>query len=142
MADVSAETGRSGLSMTVTVSSQLAFVPTVEALAARVGEYVGCPADEARHLGQAVGRALSETWRQLGPDRKPGRFDIVFQGNGRLLRVDLTCRTPLPAGLTLEAALGGADAVARLRPLVDRIEFGDTDGCPYCRLTRQIRDAR
>jgi hypothetical protein len=142
MIDDAPHRGQSGLSLTVTVSSQPAFVPTLEALAVRIGEYVGCPADDARNLGRAVGRALGDTWRRLGPDRTPGRFDIMFHGNGRLLRVDLACEGPLPAGVTLEDALGGADAVNGLRQLVDRIEFGDADGSPYCRLTRQIRDVR
>jgi hypothetical protein len=133
---------RSALALTVTVSNQPAFVPAIEALAARAGEYVGCPAGDARHLGQAVARALTEAWRRLGPGRSPGRFDIVFQGNGRLLRVDLACTGPLPSGVTLEEAVGGADGVDELRRLVDRIEFGDANGCPFCRLTRRIRDPR
>jgi hypothetical protein len=128
--------------LTVTVSSQPAFVPMLEALAARVGEYVGCPADDARHLGQAVGQTLVEAWRRLGPERTPGRFDLVFQGNGRLLRVDLACASPLPAGESLERVLGGVDGIDGLRQLVDRIEFGDAGGHSYCRLTRQIRDGR
>jgi hypothetical protein len=142
MTGESPQSEKSGLSLTVTVSSQPAFVPALEALAARVGEYVGCPAEDAKHLGQAVGRALGGVWRRLGPERSPGRFEIMFQGNGRLLRVDLACTSPLPAGVTLEEAFGGAEAVDHLRQLVDRLEFGDADGAPYCRLTRQIRDAR
>jgi hypothetical protein len=134
--------GRTGLSLSVTVSSQAAFVPALEALARRVGEYVGCPADDALHLGQAVGRALADTWRHLGPARMPGRFDILFHGNGRLLRVDVTCPAPLPAGVTLEDALGGPAGVDQLRLLVDRIEFGHSGDCPFCRLTRQIREHR
>jgi hypothetical protein len=129
-----------GLSLTVTVSSQPAFVPTVEALAAKVGEFVGCSADDARRLGQAVALALSDTWRHLGAGAVPPRFDVIFHGNGRVLRVDVACASPLPGGVTLEHALG-SDAMNGLRALVDRIEFGETDGCPYCRLTRQIRDA-
>ena len=140
MTDDPPETEKSRLSLTVTVSSQPAFVPTLEALAARVGEYVGCPEEDARHLGQAVGRALGETWRRLGPGQAPGRFEIVFHGNGRLLRVDLASKTPLPVGVTLEDALGGHEGLSGLRQLVDRIEFGDAGGYPYCRLTRQIRE--
>jgi hypothetical protein len=142
MADASQHPARSALSMTVTVSSQPAFVPMLEALATRAGEYVGCPAEDARRLGEAVRRALGDSWRHLGPERRPGRYDIVFQGNTRLLRVDLTCKSPLPDGVTLEQALGGPEALEGLRHLVDRIEFGDTDGRPFCRLTRQIRDHR
>lgn len=141
MNDDSQRSERAGLQVTVTVSSQPAFVPTLEALTMRIGEYVGCPAEAARHLGRAVALALGETWRHLGPNGAPGRFDIVFQGDGRLLKVDLACTSPLPPGVTLEAVLGGPGDAAGLRPLVDRIEFGDADGCPYCRLTRQIRDA-
>jgi hypothetical protein len=140
MSDDSQRAGRAGLPVTVTVSRQPAFVPTLEAITMRIGEYVGCPAEAARHLGQAVALALGQTWRHLGPDQAPARFHIVFHGDGRLLKVDLACMSPLPAGVTLEAALGGADGVTGLRQLVDRIEFGDADGCPYCRLTRQIRD--
>jgi hypothetical protein len=141
MNDDAQRSGRSGLSVTVTVSTQAAFVPTLEALTMRIGEYVGCPAEAARHLGEAVARALGETWRHLGPDRTPGRFDIVFQGDGRLLKVDLACKSPLPPGVSLEEALGGPAATSGLRQLVDRVEFGDSDGHPYCRLTRQIRDS-
>ena len=141
MNDDAQRSERSGLSMTVTVSSQQAFVPTLEILTARVGEYVGCPAETARRRGEAVGRVLGETWRHLGPAQAPGRFDLVFHGDGRLLKVDLACKSPLPPGVSLEEALGGAPAMTGLRQLVDRIEFGDADGCPYCRLTRQIRDA-
>jgi hypothetical protein len=128
--------------MSVTVSNEPALLPTVEALAARAGEYVGCPADDARHLGEAVGQALRATWRHLGSNGTPGRFDLVFQGNSRLLRVDLACTSPLPAGVTLQDALGGAEGVDQLRRLVDRIEFGAEKGCDYCRLTRQIRPSR
>jgi hypothetical protein len=142
MTDDSQRPTRPGVSLTITVSNQPAFVPTLEALTARIGEYAGCPAEEARHLGQAVGRALGETWRHVGPDQASGRFDIVFQGNGRLLHVDLACRLPLPAGVTLEDALGGPAALTGLRRLVDRVEFGETGGTPYCRLTRQVRGTR
>jgi hypothetical protein len=142
MADDGERGGGAGLSLTVTVSSQQAFVPTLEALAARIGEYVGCSADEAKRLAQAVGRALSDASRRFGSDHASGRFDIVFHGNGRLLRVDLSCTSPLPAGVTLEDALGGEDAVSLLRKLVDRVEFGEAPRGPFCRLTRQIRDAR
>lgn len=131
---------RSGLSMTVTVSRQPAFVPTVEALTVKIGEYVGCPADSARSLGQAVGRVLDEAWRHLGPEPDPGRFDLVFHGDGRLLRVDVSCRNSLPPGVSFEDALGGAASLSGLRALVDRVEFGHADGGPYCRLTRQIRE--
>jgi hypothetical protein len=142
MTDDSSNAAGAGLALTVTVSSQPAFVPALEALTTRVGEYVGCPVEEARHLGQAVARALGQTWRHLGPAPGSPRFDIVFHGNGRVLRVDVACAGPLPAGVTLEDALGGAEGVTDLRQLVDRVEFGDSDGRPYCRLTRQIRDGR
>jgi hypothetical protein len=141
MTEQSPQAGVPRLSLTVTVSSQPAILPTLEALAARVGEYVGCPAEDARDLGQAVGRALGDAWRHLGAAAVPG-FEVAFQGNGRVLRVELVCASPLPAGVTLQEALGGAEGVDRLRQLVDRIEFGADRGCAYCRLTRQIRDFR
>lgn len=133
---------RAAFSMTVTVSSQLAFLPALEALTARVGEFVGCQAEAAKHLGTAVTRALTGAWRGLDRRGSGGHFDLVFRGNGRVLRVDLTCTAPLPAGTTLEEALGGAEAVVGLREFVDRVEFGDENGAPFCRLTQQIRDRR
>lgn len=141
MADDSADAGRPPLALTVTVSTQLAFVPTLEALAARICEYVGCQASDARHLGEAIGCALTAASSRPA-EPVIGRFDIVFSGNSRVLRVDLTSTTPLPPGTTLEHALGGAEGVDRLRQLVDRVEFAESDGHPVCRLTRQIRDVR
>jgi hypothetical protein len=131
---------QAAFSMTVTVSSQPAFLPALEALTARVGEFVGCQAAAAKALGVAVARALTGAWRGLERGGSAGHVDLVFRGNGRVLRVDLTCTAPLPAGTTLEEALGGAEAVSGLRQFVDRVEFGDENGAPFCRLTQQIRD--
>ncbi len=141
MADDSPHEGRPALALTITVSNQLAFVPTLEALAARISEYVGCPASDARHLGEAVGCALTAA-STLPADAPIGRFDIVFSGNDRVLRVELASTSSLPAGVTLEGALGGAVGVDRLRQLVDRVEFAEAGGRPVCCLTRQIRDVR
>jgi hypothetical protein len=141
MTDDSPQPARSGLSLTVTVSSQAAFVPTLQALAERIGAYAGFRTEEARHFAQAVGRALVDAFNHLGPDNPPDAFEIVFQGTDRLLRVDMSCKGPLPAGVTLEQLLGGPAAVDDLRRLVDRVEFGQAEGAPYCRITQQIRDS-
>lgn len=141
MADDSPHAGRPALALTVTVSNQLAFVPTLEALAARISEYVGCPTADARHLGEAIGCALTAA-SSGSADSSSGRLDIVFSGNSRVLRVELASTSSLPAGTTLEDAFGGVEGVDRLRQLVDRVEFAESNGRSVCRLTRQIRDVR
>lgn len=136
------QTGGAGLALTVTVSCEPGFVPTVEALAARIGEYVGCRAEAAQQVARAVAHVLQSACQHMRAQGTDRQFEISFKGNDHLLCVDLTSSCPLPEGVTLEDAVARATGSADWRRLVDRIEFGDAKGCPYCRLTHQIRDIR
>jgi hypothetical protein len=129
------------LALTCTVSTQPALVETVRALAARVGEHAGCSGDEARRLGEAVARALDGIIQHTPGPERPERLDIRFQGNGNVLLVEVACDATAPAGFSLEQALAGDD-LAALRARVDRVEFGDREGCPYCRLICRLHDSR
>lgn len=125
------------LALTCTVATQPVLVETVQALAARVGEHVGCSGDEARRLGEAVARAFDGVIQHTPEAQRPDHLDIRFQGNGTVLQVEVACGATPPAGFSLERALAGDD-LAALRARVDRVEFGDREGCPYCRLICRV----
>jgi hypothetical protein len=140
MAD-EAERGGAGADMTVvfTMSAQPAFLDTAEALTERVGGYVGCAPDEARQLGQAVRRALGRCFSAANGQTPPESFDVAYRGNGRVLRVDVSC---VAGGFSLESRVTGSDEGSVVRELVDRVEFGQEGDRQFCRLTRQIRTGR
>lgn len=141
MSEDALRTAGPALALTCTVSTQPALVETVQELAARVGEHAGCSGDEARRLGEAVARALGGIIQHTPGSERPDRLDIRFQGNGSVLLVEVACDVAPPAGFSLERALTGDD-LAALRARVDRVEFGDREGCPYCRLICRLHDKR
>lgn len=143
MTDDRPQSAGADLALTVTISCEPGLVPTLEALTARIGEYVGCGSEASRQVAEAVASVLQSGCASDSAAAPSGEFDVRFQGNDHLLRVDLTRTAPLPGGTTLKDTFREPDGAARLNRLVDRVEFGETDdGCPSCRLTRQIRDAR
>ncbi len=143
MSDDRPQSAGADLALTVTISCEPGLVPTLEALTARIGEYVGCGPVAARQVAEAVASVLQSGCASGAAGDTAGEYDVRFQGNDHLLRVDLTRTAPLPRGTTFQDTLRAPDGAAGLSRLVDRVEFGETDdGCPSCRLTRQIRDAR
>jgi hypothetical protein len=130
--------GASGADMSVifTISPQPAFLDAAEALTERVGGYVGCPPDDARRLGLAVRRTLGRAFAAAN-GQAPGSFDVAYRGNGRLLRVDVSCAAA-PGGFSLESMVTGADEASTVRELVDRVEFGHDGERQFCRLTSRI----
>jgi hypothetical protein len=142
MADEAAR-GAAGseMAMVFTISTQPAFLEAAEALTERVGGYVGCPPDDARKLGQAVRCALGRAFAAENGQATPASFDVAYNGNGRLLRVDVCCVSP-SGGFSLESRVTGEDEASTVRALVDRVEFGREGDRQFCRLTRQIRPAR
>ncbi|MCL4846461.1 MAG: hypothetical protein KJ066_08005 [Acidobacteria bacterium] len=142
MADDSQRPARADLAVSVTVSGDPALVDAVRAVAARIGEFAGCPAGEAATLGQAVGHAVSGV-AQSTPAGDPQRLvDIEFESNGRLLSVDMSCHGDEAGGFPLEETLAASGDDVAMRGLVDRVEFARTAGRQVCRLTRQVRATR
>jgi hypothetical protein len=129
------------MTVVLTISSQPAFFEAAEALTERVGGYAGCPPEDARKLGMAVRRTLGRAFAAGEGQTPPASFDVVYIGNGRVLRVDVAC-VAAPGGFSLESSVTGTDQAATVRELVDRLEFGREGERQFCRLTRQIRATR
>jgi hypothetical protein len=141
MADERVRAQGAGLTLTVTVSAQPAFLDAIEAVAGWFGEYGGCPAEDAARLGTAVRRALERLMgERVAAGAAPRELGLHFEGDARRVRADLSC--PPTAGnetFPLEQVLAGGDGLEGLRSLVDRVEFSQDRGRPCCRLTRRIR---
>lgn len=142
MSDDRSQAAGTGVDLTVTVSCEPGLVPTLEALVARISEYVGCGTDAAREVAQAVASVVQSACASGQPPDAGRQMDVHFDGTDHLLRVDLICRPPMPGDTTLQAAVSASAGSARSSGLVDRAEVRDVDGCPSCRLTRQFRNAR
>ncbi len=142
MADEAPRSGRTDLTLSLTLSGEEAFVDTVKALAARIGEFAGCPAGDAATLGQALGQAVHGI-AQAAPAGAPvPMVDIAFQSNGRLLSIDMSCEAGEAGDFPLEETLAASGDESAIRTLVDRVEFARAGSRQICRLTRQIRPAR
>ena len=131
-----------GLSLTLYISRQTAFLGTAEALVARAGEHAGCASDDARRLGQAVRQALGGLIAHTLADGGHAEIEVAVKGNGRLLKVDVVCPGGAGGTVSVEEALTGRGDDAVMRRLVDRVEFGRDGDRQYCRLTQQVRAAR
>jgi hypothetical protein len=140
MTDEPSRQGDASLSLTLILSCQPAFLDTAEALVSRVGEHAGCSRDDARRLGRAVRQALGSLIEHPPTDRVPRTLEVAFQGNGRLLEVDVACGLDNGAPLGgLEESLAGHGDDAVMRALVDRVEFVEEGERQLCRLTQQVR---
>jgi hypothetical protein len=126
------------LDFSVTLSAEPAFAETAGALAARAGDFSGCPADDARRLGEAVREAFA---RLAATAAVADHFQLVIHGSPRLVRIDLCCDVA-EAGSGLEGRLAGQAHGEPIRDLVDRVEFGTDRGATYCRFTQQVRPSR
>ena len=138
MADVPPATRAQELNFSVTLSAEPAFAETAGALAARAGDFSGCPADDASRLGEAVREAFS---RLAATAVVADHFELVVHGSPRLVRIDLCC-APDAAGAGLEARLAPPPHGEAIQELVDRVEFGADGGAAYCRFTQQVRPVR
>jgi hypothetical protein len=126
------------LNFSVTLSAEPAFAETAGALAARAGDFAGCPADDARRLGEAV----REVFAQLAETGVlKNELQMVVHGSPRLVRIDLCCAAA-DVGAGLEARLATHGVGEPIRSLVDRVEFGAEGNAAYCRLTQQVRPER
>jgi hypothetical protein len=126
------------LNFSVTLSAEPAFAETAGALAARAGDFAGCPADDARRLGEAVREAFA---RLAATATAAQHLQLVVQGSPRLVRIDLCC-SAAEAGAGLEARLEGPESAEPIQSLVDRVEFGTAHDAVFCRFTQQVRPTR
>ena len=138
MADAPSSSASQDLSFSVTLSAEPAFAETAGALAARAGDFSGCPSDDARRLGEAVQEAFA---RVAATAEVAEQVQLVVHGTPRIVRIDLCC-TPPAAGADLETRIAGDPHGEPIRSLVDRVEFGKEGGACYCRLTQQVRPSR
>jgi hypothetical protein len=138
MDDASESAPAEHLDFSVTLSAEPAFAETAGALAARAGDFSGCTADDARRLGDAVRQVFA---RLAATATVAEHLELVIHGGPRIVRIDLCCSGP-GAGPGLEARVSGLPDVEPIHALVDRVEFGDSGGSAFCRLTQQVRPAR
>jgi hypothetical protein len=138
MTDVPSPSGSQDLSFSVRLSAEPAFAETAGALAARAGDFSGCPADDARRLGEAVREAFS---RLATTATIADEVELVVHGTPRIVRIDLCC-AQASATPDLEARIASLEHGEPIRALVDRIEFGKEGGACYCRFTQQVRPTR
>lgn len=138
MSEATPSTNAQELTFSVILSAEPAFADTAGALAARAGDFSGCPADDARRLGEAVREAFS---RLATTATIANHLQLIVHGSPRLVRIDLCCAAA-EAGAGLEARLAGQEHGEPIRALVDRVEFGTESGAAYCRFTQQVRPTR
>jgi hypothetical protein len=136
MDDAPATSRSHDLSFSVTLSAEPAFADSVGALAARAGDFAGCPADDARRLGDAVREVFA---RLAGCVPVTEHLAVTVHGDARLVRVDVRCE--FAGAQDLEQRIDG-DGGPPIRSLVDRVEFGADGASRFCRITQQVRPAR
>jgi len=143
MADAVPRTDAGPVALTLTLSSEPAFLGTTEALVTRLGEYAGCAPEASRRLGQAVRRLLALLIDRARAATTSPQFEVAFAANERVVRIDLRyARGTEPAEPSFEDVLGSEGADPGLQKLVDRLEVAREDGRPCLRFTQQVRAGR
>jgi hypothetical protein len=143
MADAAPRTDADPVALTLTLSSEPAFLGTTEALVARVGEHAGCTPEAAKRLGQAVRRLLGALIERAREAITPPQLEVAFAASDRVVRVDLrVARGMETTDRVFEDLLAAEGAGAGLERLVDRVEIAREDGRPCCRITQQVRAGR
>jgi len=140
MTEAAPRTDGDPVALTLTLSSEPAFVGPIEALVARLGDYAGCAPDASKRLGQAVRRTLGLLIARARATTSP-QLEVACAANERVVRIDLRlargAEPPEPPFEDLLTADG-----AGLQKLVDRIEIVREDGRSCCRITQQVRAGR
>jgi hypothetical protein len=143
MAETAPRTDAGPVALTLTLSSEPAFLDTTEALVARLGEHAGCAPDASRRLGQAVRRALDLLIARARAATPRPELEVAFAANERVVRVELRyARSAEPVEPTFDDLLTVDAAGAGLERLVDRIEIARDNGRSCCRITQQVRASR
>jgi hypothetical protein len=143
MAETASRTDAGPMALTLTLSSQPAFLETIEALVVRLGEQAGCAPDASGRFGRAVRRALGLLIVRARASSPPRQLEVGFTANDRVARVELRfARGADPGEPTFDDLLTADAAGADLEKLVDRIEITHDDGRSCCRITQQVRTSR
>jgi hypothetical protein len=142
MAEAVPRTDAGPVALTLTLSSEPAFLGTTEALVARLGEHVGCAPDASARLGQAVRRALGLLVSRARAHATPRQLEVACAATERLVRVELRYTRGPEDEPVFDDLLTADSAGAGLEKLVDRIEVTREDGRCCCRITQQLRTSR
>jgi hypothetical protein len=134
---------RADFAFSFVLSGHPAFARTAGVLAARVGRYVGCGAEDAAHLGDAVGRVLGDAVARSSGNGNAPRFEVLFRGTDQAVKVLVSVAEGQPdTGFSFEDALVASGGDGSVRALVDRVEYGADGARSFCRLTRRVRLGR
>jgi hypothetical protein len=128
------------VSLAVTVSGDMRFVPIVRALAVRLAQHAGRRGPDAEGVGEAVERAVTGIIRHALDRGDEIALDLAA-GQGAVdiwIRFHGTAHGALERGLSLPRE--GDSDLEHMRRAVDHVEFGRDGTRDYCRLTHHDAD--